>query len=48
MQLSKKEKKFSETFALFLKSPTNFEHFKSNDEAHSGCISEMKDCKIRI
>ena len=43
MQLSEKQKKFSEFFAAFLKRILNFEHFASKDNRHSFCISEITD-----
>ena len=45
MQLSKKQKVFSEIFAPFLKYKLNFEYFEKRDEPHSLCISEIMDCK---
>ena len=35
MQLSQKQKTFSQIFAAFLQSRLNFEHFQRNDESHS-------------
>ena len=35
MQLSRKEKTFSEFFCAFLKSSLNFEHFQKKDDSHS-------------
>ena len=32
MQLSRKQKRFSEFFAAFLKSSLNFEHFQQKDD----------------
>ena len=44
MQLSRKQKAFSQFFAAVLKSNLNFEHFqKKKDEPHSWCISEIED-----
>ena len=44
MQLSRKQKTFSEFFGAFLKSSLNFAHFqKKKDESHSWCISEITD-----
>ena len=40
MQLSKKQKVFSQLFAAFLKSTTKFQHFEKKDELHSLCNSE--------
>ena len=47
MQLSEKQKKFSEFIFAFLKSIFNFEHFSKKDEPHSRCISESKGCEKR-
>ena len=35
MQLSQKQKTFSELFSSFLKSRLNFEHFEKNNDQHS-------------
>ena len=35
MQLSRKQKTFSEFFCAFLKSSLNFEHFQKKDDSHS-------------
>ena len=35
MQLSRKQKKFSNFFSAFLKSTLNFEHFFKKDDPHS-------------
>ena len=43
MQLSRKEKTFSELFPAFLKSSLNFEHFTKKDDPHCWCISEITD-----
>ena len=42
MQLSKKQKTFSEIFRAFLKSILNFKYFGSNDVS-CFCISEITD-----
>ena len=47
MQLSEKQKKFSEFFFAFLKSIFNFEQFSKKDEPHSRCISKIKGCEKR-
>ena len=39
--LSQKRKIFSQSFAAFLKSTLNFEHFQKKDDPHSPCISQM-------
>ena len=41
MQLSRKQKTFSEFFAAFLKSSLNFEHFQKKDDSHSWGISKI-------
>ena len=41
MQLSQKQKTFSEFFAAFLKSTINFKHFAKKDDPHRFCISEI-------
>ena len=43
MQLSQKQKTFSEFFAEFLKFRLNFEHFDRKDDPHSFAISEITD-----
>ena len=43
MQLSRKQKTFSNFFSAFLKSNLNFEHFKKKDDPHSLCISDVTD-----
>ena len=45
MQLSKKQKTFSEFFSAFLKTISNFEHFGREDDPHSLCISQITDSK---
>ena len=35
MQVSRKQKAFSQFFAAFLKSSLNFEHFQKKDDSHS-------------
>ena len=35
MQLSEKQKTFSEFFSAFLESSLNFEHFQKKDDSHS-------------
>ena len=39
MQLSQKQKNFSEFFFAFLKSILNFKHLPKKDDPHSWCIS---------
>ena len=43
MQLSEKQKNFSQFLAAFLKSILNFEHFESKHDPHSFCVSENTD-----
>ena len=43
MQLSRKQKTFSEFFSSFLKSSLNFKHFFEKDGPHSRSISEITD-----
>ena len=43
MQLSQKQKTFSEFLAAFLKSWLNFEYFEKKDDPHRFCISEITD-----
>ena len=43
MQLSRKEKTFSEFFFAFLKSRLNFENFQKKDDSNSWGISENRD-----
>ena len=45
MQVSRKQKTFSEFFSAFLKSSLNFEHFEKKDDSHSWGISEITDSK---
>ena len=43
MQLSRKQKTFSEFFSAFLKSSLNFEHFQKKDNSDSRGISKITD-----
>ena len=43
MQLSEKQKNFSQFFAAFMKSRLNFDHFQTKDDPHSFCVSEITD-----
>ena len=43
MQLSRKQKTFSEFFCAFLKSSLNFEHFQKKDDSHSWGISKITE-----
>ena len=43
MELSQKQKTFSELLASFLKSRLNFKYFEKKDDHHRFCISEITD-----
>ena len=43
MQLSQKQKTFSQFFCAFLKSSLNFEHFQKKDDSHSWGISKITE-----
>ena len=43
MQLSQKQKTFSEFLAAFLKSSWNFEHFDKKEDLHRFCNFEITD-----
>ena len=43
MQLSWKQKTFSDFFSAFLKSSLNFEHFQKKDDSHSWGISKITE-----
>ena len=43
MQVSRKQKTFSEFFSAFLKSSLNFEHFQKKDDSHSWRISKITE-----
>ena len=45
MQLSKREKGFSNCFAPFLKSTSDFKHFEKKDDPHRLCFSEKQTAK---
>ena len=47
IQLSQRQKKFSQFFAAFLKLTSNFEQFEKEDDPHSLCMLETKNCKRR-
>ena len=47
MQLSQKQKPFSQFFAAFLKYSLNFEHFLKKDDLHCWCICEIMDSEKR-
>ena len=48
MQLSEKQKTFSETFAATLKSRLNFDHFEKKDDPHSFYISQTRDSEYVV
>ena len=43
MQLSRKQKSFSQFFSAFSKSSLNFEHFQKKDDSHSSDISRITE-----
>ena len=43
MEVSRKQKTFSDFFSAFLKSSLNFEHFLKKDDPHCWCISKITD-----
>ena len=43
MQLSEKEKTFSQVFSSFMKCSLNFDYFETKDDAHRFCIFEITD-----
>ena len=43
IQVSRKQKTFSEFFAAFLKSSLNFEHFQKRDDSHGWGISKITE-----
>ena len=47
MNLSQKQKAFSQFFSAFFESSLNFEHFQKKDDPHSLCISEITYHEIR-
>ena len=47
MQLSQKQKTFSQFFTAVLEFKLDFEHFQNNDDPHSWCISEITDSEKR-
>ena len=48
IQLSEKQKTFSQFFVPFLKPTLNFKHFEKKDVRHSYCISEITDCEYLV
>ena len=47
MQLSPKEKTFSDVFFAFIKTTTNFQHVEKRDDPNSLCIFEIRNCDRR-
>ena len=47
MQLSQKQKTFSDFFSAFLKFRLNFEQIPKKDDTHTKCISEITDVRKR-
>ena len=47
MQLSQKQKAFSQFLSLFLECILNSEQFQKTDDSHSWCISDIMDSKKR-
>ena len=43
MELSQKQKIFSQYFTAFLKSRLNFKYFERKDNPHRFCICQVKD-----
>ena len=43
MQLSQKQKSFSQFFSAFFQSSLNFEHFQKKDDSHSWGISKITE-----
>ena len=43
MQLSEKQKTYSQFFTAFLKYRLNFQHFGKEDDSHSFCIFQVTD-----
>ena len=48
MQLSRKEKTFSQFFYAFLKSSLNFEHFQTKGDSHSWGISKITESEKQV
>ena len=44
-QLSKRLETFSQDFAQFLESTSNFKNFEEKDDPRSLCIFEVSDCE---
>ena len=45
MQLSLKQKSFSDCFVQLLESPSNFKHFEKKDDRYRYFLSEITDCQ---
>ena len=45
MQLSQKEKTFSQFLAAFFKSSLNFKRFEKENDPHNFCVSKITDSK---
>ena len=45
MQLSEKEKTFSQFLDAFFKSSLNLKHFEKENDPHNFCISKFTDSK---
>ena len=43
MEVSRKQKTFSDFFSAFLKSSLNFEHFQKKDDSHSLGLSKFPE-----
>ena len=48
MQVSRKQKTFSQFCAAFLKASLNFEHFFKKGDPHSWCTSEITDSENMV
>ena len=48
MQLSQKQKTFSQIFPAFLEFRSNFEYFEKKYDPHSFCISEITDSENMV
>ena len=48
MQLSQKQKTFSQFFAAFFKYKLNFQYFEEKDDPQSFCISEITESEYVV
>ena len=48
MELSEKEKTYSQFFAAFWKYRLNFEHFQKKYDPHNFCICEITDSETVV